>query len=36
MPLDVLKLDADFFRNDDGETGRIVVSVEINPVKICQ
>ena len=33
MPLDVLKLDADFFRNDDGERGRIVVSEAINLAK---
>ena len=30
MPLDVLKLDADFFRNDDGDgRGQIVVSEAI-------
>ena len=33
MPLDVLKLDADFFRNDDGDRGRIVVSEAINLAK---
>ena len=33
MPLDVLKLDADFFRNDDGERGRIVVAEAINLAK---
>ena len=33
MPLDVLKLDAEFFRNDDGERGRIVVSEAINLAK---
>ncbi len=33
MPLDVLKLDADFFRNDDGERGRIVVSEAISLAK---
>ena len=36
MPLDVLKLDADFFRNDDGERGRIVVSEAISLAKKLQ
>ena len=33
MPLDVLKLDAEFFRNDDSDRGRIVVSEAINLAK---
>ena len=33
MPLDVLKLDADFFRNDSGERGHIVVAEAIKLAK---